>query len=910
MLLYITCGEINPSALDIFLKDGCEPTRCGYQHPNGNFESAIWFKVMIIDSITIDCNRQQLSWIPLSDPDSVDPDSVIAANTDDSSTEKQSQCAMLSCFDECIESNLDTLFRSFEELATQYQSGLKTREEWFEMIIQLLHIDVLPNIHLTSGYVKCIEFFLQSQDDYIKKIDGNLIKKTDERNLKKQALANMRSKFLSELIKPSWRPLPKLIVARLLLDFTKDIKSINDVMTNTANLQRQASELELAITRLKEMQHPTLLQRFKGVLISVPMEPIHNVYMALCEYVDLCSDSVKHLTDKKLLMLSVKEAARSALYDLKSGEQTFGLEVDSISSMRSTDVLGENRVTSLLSIAEQVSAVLAIKGNYLSQIHQDFIRNLIARCEATKREKALFDDVTRSYREADSGSCTDFDECNSNLEIKLGSADSSINSPDTERSYRSSNCSSGVSCNRNCDDDSVCDTRSLPMPVLKPLTLDGIDCARSVSAYLSASGEHCKNVNTKTRNSLLLKRQKVNEPTFKSYLPDLVSLSEENASIDSPIIVFDINKIMNAAETVKTEVVGHMKRMCIEFQKHLRFNYPDPSVYRQIWVSYESHLYNELMLPLTELYQLQYTNITEALCESLESLSSTDLDLDDAFLVHLLQDNSSSASSSPAISLGSSLVSNQEPAPCKLLDSADIREGEGLSSTRNVERHMSDTSEEVKQSDVSEDDLNTLRRCFSETRQQRRILRTVRKSVQVKAFERPTVIIYERKVNPVVSELSNVSSVADGIKNCSQNCRTMKMKHRYIAMFDSALKCIDAAISARTPANKLRHLTQALRETARLITKFYSDCVGRSNSETGCDELMDAVVILLCNIETSKLLTLYCQLKLLADIMPDWLQRGPHCFTLMQFIGACQFIQDRLTFKRHRLEMSSHQTDV
>jgi len=62
---------------------------------------------------------------------------------------------------------------------------------------------------------------------------------------------------------------------------------------------------------------------------------------------------------------------------------------------------------------------------------------------------------------------------------------------------------------------------------------------------------------------------------------------------------------------------------------------------------------------------------------------------------------------------------------------------------------------------------------------------------------------------------------------------------------------------------------------------------------------MDALVILLCNV--SDLSQLYSQIMILADIVPPFLTSGPSSFTLVQFVGACQFIQERLVMKRKRV---------
>jgi len=67
MHLYIIAGRINIEVLDVTLVDGYKPSVGGYRPGVIDFEPAIWFKVMVLDAVTIDCDERRLSWVPLCD---------------------------------------------------------------------------------------------------------------------------------------------------------------------------------------------------------------------------------------------------------------------------------------------------------------------------------------------------------------------------------------------------------------------------------------------------------------------------------------------------------------------------------------------------------------------------------------------------------------------------------------------------------------------------------------------------------------------------------------------------------------------------------------------------------------------------------------------------------------------------
>ena len=91
---------------------------------------------------------------------------------------------------------------------------------------------------------------------------------------------------------------------------------------------------------------------------------------------------------------------------------------------------------------------------------------------------------------------------------------------------------------------------------------------------------------------------------------------------------------------------------------------------------------------------------------------------------------------------------------------------------------------------------------------------------------------------------------------------------------------------------KLQCLTWCLKEMTSAIAGIQSE-------ESGND-LMHMLVILICNCDLDVLTAVFVDLKLLGDLAAPFLENGPHNYSLVNFIVAFKFIQDRMLVLRRR----------
>jgi len=931
MRLYIIAGRINIDVPDVTLVDGHRPSVGGYRPSTIDFEPAIWFKVMLLDAVTIDCDERRLSWVPLCDSSvsnfaALDSGIALCGSYRLSSSSAGDDCQqhLIDFSDDTLCTQLTEAFDVVPDLLAQYESNQIEREVFNEQLMHLLHVQVLPSIRLTVQDTDYIVACITALGVITEQIDADILQITEKIRLAEQSLASLRKKLVSQLLFSDKKANSDDGYSQDFIDLLLSKKGIEkDIETAWAEVEHAQSTVEklkespeagntalrsqraerdrvtieyekllVAREKLKEMRHSKrgIVKRVRDAFAPVSEDPQHKIYIGIVSKLTEFEKLNALITQKKLLVTSVKEAARLALNDVQSGKDSFGMEVDAVRAVHSTDVLGGNITASWQSLAEQIASVLGNSSHPIAKLHRDFCRHVADVCSATGVEKQLYDESLQALQHQchssprpslkPHNSLTHSSSSGSISEFQLDLSNTAFYPSDCVSLPGEQNCRLSKSAELGARNQQDSLMKSLP------LLTQSVDTSSSIVQNVRSTSVHSQpKVEQKleafrTNSWSLRKKTPVSlTASFTSYVPHgLISVCQQDSGRDSPVIIVDTDRdcVRKALESLRNEILDHFNRISTQLQQELSGS-SGKSQYQQVWLDYESHFYQEVMAPLTELYQLQYSNITDAFCSSLLELTPSDLSLDEAVLVHLLQ-------------------CQHEEVPCVFESSTPPSEtkddlGAGRSGT------LTRCSQSVVKEDVDTDadDLTRLLRSHSEESRQPR-LRTVRVSMPVIVVPHsPTsVLVYERTLAPLPSDSFQSNT------RLTLSATTMILKPCYRQQFASALRHIELAVDARTPGSKLRHLTDCLRETTKQLAAFYAELYGNSSSQSSCDELLDAVVILLCNVDGRQMAMLYCQLTLLADLMAPWLVRGPYSFTLVQFTGACQFIQERLMLKRNR----------
>jgi len=942
MHLYIIAGHININIPDVSLVDGYRPSVGGYRPSTIDFEPAIWFKVKLLDAVTIDCDERRLSWVPLCDSavsNFAALDSGIALcssyRLSSSSAGDDRQNHLIDVSDDTLGCQLNEAFDVIPDLLARYESNQVMRDDFNEQLMQLLHVHVLPSIRLTSHDAYYIVDCIHDLEVIIEQIDADILEISEKIRLAEQSLTSLRKKLVSQLlfsdrkansdstfshefidlllskkgiekdIGVAWADVEhaQVTVERLKEDPEADGAALRSHRGKRDHVTAEYEKLLAAREKLKEMKLSKrgIVKRVRDAFASASQDPQHKIYVGIISKLTEFENLNQRITHKKLLVTSVKEAARLALNDVQSGSYSFGVDVDSVGAAHSTDVLGGNITASWQSLAEQIASILGNSSHHIAKLHRDFCRHIADVCSATAVEKRLYDESVQALQHSrhsssrSSGkprnSMTHSTSSGSISEFQLDLGNTTFYPSDSVSLPGEQHCRLSKSV-----EFSVAGGDSQQKSLAKSLSLLAVDSSTgSAQNVPSASVFNPRKVEAKPEmlrmNSSTRKKGKQSMmASFRSYVPHgLISVYQDSGR-DSPVIIVDTDRdcVQMALESLRKEILDHFSRISLQLQQELSA-FSGKSQYQQVWLDYESHFYQEMMTALTELYQLQYSSITDAFCSSLLELTPSDLSLDEAVLIHLLNGQHEESvcsfeSCSPPVSLSKESGAVHSST---LTRGADLQ-GSQISCDVTTENQEGDTAEA--------DDLSRLLRSHSEEKKRPR-LRTVRISMPIIVPHSPTsVLVYERTLAPLPTDHESFQSTT----RLTLSATTMVLKPRYQRQFASALRHIELAIEARTPGSKLRHLTDCLRETTKQLSAFYAELYGDSSSQSSCDELLDAIVILLCNIDGRQMAMLYCQLKLLAALMAPWLERGPYSFTLVQFTCACQFIQERLMLKRNR----------
>lgn len=1058
MHLFILSNSVNFEVSEITLEDGCLPSIAGHQH-GSTPEPAIWFKVLVIDAVSIDCTERRILWnsVPniLLDLNYVDSGIVFGSSylssadgsvtelTDSARFRRQISDSLFDCGDCCsYDRDLDEVFDAVPRLLLDYREDCISKEAFHDGLMRLLHVSVLPNIKLGCEDIGNVERSLKQQDSFLKKVDDEILLAMEKLEKRRRDKKLQRKKFIKQLMLSSTSSTRHLIysedlVKALLKDISLDIRVSWEALERTQNDvdkckesidtgRRGMDEAELHTKRntrdeanvsyeellsvrekLRETSEPAKSKKTKTLFTFRKQtdceenDVLCKIYLELTRGENETVSEIEKLADKKVLILSVREAIRSTRDKLLMGEETFGLDMDSTGSLNATNVLNSVATTSSWqTLAEQVAGVIGNSSHELFKVHWKFCGKINSECERAMDEAK----TNRMSPSARSTLCIR----NSGLpdfSVDLSSTTSTVRaSPDASSSgsdgsvdrqslsptdhARATNSRQTGSCVDSVSGDvNVLNKRECSVGLYDFEEARNADCSNAVvvdpssrrsadSTYSgksrTSSGNATAAQNERRRNKLSRssKTKRPSVPSFHSYVRDGSSSTPND--VDSYYFVGtetaegdERNYLRRVIDDAKESIRCHFDVVCCRLQTQL--NRTQQRDYRKIWLSYESHFYQETMDRLVEIYQLEYRK-TETLWSVVGTLTISDLSLDDAILSHMVQDVNASSSSPPSFPQNAAPSNSTATAAAekqnrpiismeknlsKLLRPKHRRRGDSSSSTiveRESENRILSTANVTEPADVNDREISKdirgrdrpsavdgvgqsgvdaddqlpdpcvlmLRRRLSESCKKRPV--TIRMSLNV-PYTKSSVIIYERTVCPFRNSMhvsdadpgtgaggghwsttstsgSYVEPLLEEERELCQS-KTVQLKPKYRKKFAPAFQCIDAIMTTRYPSTKFFYLTKCLREVSREITNFYAELYGKTVGACS-DELMDALVILLCNIDGRRLMQLYSQIMLLADIIPPFYSGSPSSFTLVQFVGACQFIQERVMLRRNR----------
>ena len=185
MQLFIRSGDLYTEIPSVTLKDGYIPVvgdrKNLNQHndPTEHIEPAIWFKVLALDSVSIDCTKRAIMWNSdsiVNEDDHCRRGSKSSSRLTDSFQESDSPLQKRKRISQSMyiggefygfESELDELFDTMQATLRDFAETDMNTEDFYETVMRLLHCHVLPAITMTEEDTARLERILDKQEHHI-----------------------------------------------------------------------------------------------------------------------------------------------------------------------------------------------------------------------------------------------------------------------------------------------------------------------------------------------------------------------------------------------------------------------------------------------------------------------------------------------------------------------------------------------------------------------------------------------------------------------------------------------------------------------------------------------------------------------------------------------------------------------
>ena len=612
-------------------------------------EPAIWFKVLIMDVLTIDCKKQVVQW---SSTKSLE----MSQNND--GVDSISNVVRLN--EDCIDfiNGLDEVFDTIPGLLSSYRSGKLMKECFYRLLIQLLHVNVLPNVKLGFENLDSVKKAIDEYNTFLKSLDEVIASKTNMLTELKNTKHRERQKFAGILIES--KKLPHFdvhLIQFLECDFNADLKKIKDSEVNESipKLCRsachvvdpgEAINIGIALAKLSKIKNRSRLSWLYGSTPKGEENQLQRFYIKMVETENKIKNSIKRLLDSKMLLRSVVETMKSVVDELKEGLDSYGVELNTKNLIDTTSFIGESLSTkSWVSLPMHMFNIFSDTNHRITREH----------AEGTRKVQAIIKTTLDEY--------------------------------DLHRLY----------------DSVLPETKNFSLSCLKWMPVSSTSDIGDVMIDFRKS-KSCSNIPLNILSPDQVTHRK--DPITQVHLKRLTNSSKESSVLPYDF-VFVLNSssdfISKSIDKLKSFITEHFNLICKKVQDEIKGSYVNVS-YKKIWVIYENYFYEHTIEGLLTIYRLEYFKRIKVLIRSIDSFTLEDLDLSDSLMTKLLlgpfveslTDSSQSAASSLSkLSFNQLIAASQESLPHSSSDEdlyEDLASGEfSKSSPLNLKStHISD----------------------------------------------------------------------------------------------------------------------------------------------------------------------------------------------------------------------------
>ncbi|OWF54705.1 uncharacterized protein LOC110441652 [Mizuhopecten yessoensis] len=891
---------------DVKLKDGYLPMVDNVGGDLQFIEPGIWFKTLIVDSVSVDCDFKILQWIKSND-------SLCPLSPDErASMSPKKQLEVLGLKDcsgssQCMEfdSEVDDLFdtaRNFFENKQILPVGasvcLTVKPEvedhpptrFNQEILRLVHCYILPSINLNLDDAQSLKTALRCIEICLKNAETEILQKDKAISLTENSLRKQRESFLKDpnFERESYiRECSVDFLTSFLAHLEKDIQQeaeqmqkyqsqVNELRDKQGDhVQEQLDKARKARDKIHKVLTAMQMMRenIKNVVVRQQVPPrkrrsrkvsvkvFHEIYLEITVRLRSEKENIHKLILRKVKIASVREAICLAQEELATVGHSMGWQSLYDGTCSSTDVgILSTKPKEWATIGERVSSI--INSGDTQHRYRHFCDNLTQKIEGSMGEASFFVQLSEND--------VQYPECEGFVNICTG-------------------------------------TDSMP------------------------------DINANKDKRLIF-------PDFQS-LPVMKYQVDKKLPVEGGVYHPNTLPLHSLMDAVKFEVKKHMEEMCkriiyILGQEDQRENSNtrqfskknSKDTYKNVWLCYESHLYERISVKLNMLYESRYRKKSRNLAEKLVGVSLQELGIDDPWLAIVAEPED--------------WENTQLKVPLDDTDSVELRSSRNSRNRRqdkrktlsnslgnmSIEKLYQCADRELKDMDGFEDfsfslaDEDDTERDMC--RQQKELQRNETDMMGPPSYEDASAMSVDEAsgfshlpsydeafVMPGGPETSTMlrtkpesqynPSVRNGqvLPTCGgmQSLSSEESIRRFSSNIDEVIKV--------APINlKVKNITKAFKFVATEVSKLKVAASPPGGVYQPCaDDMLTVIIVMLTQLESEMFTKLFAHLNMILDLMPPFMNGSEHDCALMNFHIAFQYLFDRHVLNQSR---SSRELDL
>lgn len=425
MFVYLKYHERYVLVTCITLQNGCKPVT-GTGHTTPELEPAVWFKSLLIEFMIIDCDMRLVRWVKSK----CDHGKMIENNSSLVLHPPPTHSRVAACyakenmrvhtmFDDDVSSYCNAqateLFVQANALCEMILKKCEDSNQEYDLqILHFVHSYILPSLVLRKNdednlneVLKYIESCTQSTDADIRTLDTKnienflsmqreqLVKDFQREGCVRLSSADFLITFLQHLDKDINSKQSRLNGLQYDVDASKNHGTAHSQSIETARKERNnaAAELEKYIFARENIRN-FICRPFRDTpyhLTKIPVKnKVHVTYFIIGKRLALAKENLKKLFLQKVKLVNMKHAINMTIGDLKTREETVGIEVIKGTTTLATDILSSPKSDDKWITLKECIGELLASDNCVREQHRSFCLQVVDRIDATIKENDLF----------------------------------------------------------------------------------------------------------------------------------------------------------------------------------------------------------------------------------------------------------------------------------------------------------------------------------------------------------------------------------------------------------------------------------------------------------------------------------------------------------------------------------------